>query len=438
MHTLTDVHPSTEISPYDRMFWSDKELLACLASGARHRELVLYFGSDSYLELRQLAQQAASSAPRANTPIVWLLPGIMGSQLGIEREDGLPPDILWLDALDIIQGQLSKLRFYPGSPVKALGVLHFSYLRLQLRLQIAGFATRCFAYDWRQDVRHSAAALAAALRHDGRRAALVAHSLGGLVARCALAEAALPPIDRVILLGTPNNGAWGAVQALRGSYPVVRHLAQLDLTHDAETLAAEVFGSFESLYQLLPAVAHDNSNGRVDFLDASHWPRSGVVPSAARFALASELRLRLPAIDSRYVAIYGSGHPTCFGARSDGEQWHYELTTCGDGTVTERSACPAGITCYRTETGHSELPKEPRVAQAIAEILHSGKTTQLALRSPQQPDAAVDGPSVSDHLLARRASGKLDWAAMSIDARRVFLENLNTPLGQEPSRANLT
>ena len=39
--------------------------------------------------------------PRANAPRVIIVPGIMGSQLGLTRRAPLPHDVLWLDPVDI-------------------------------------------------------------------------------------------------------------------------------------------------------------------------------------------------------------------------------------------------------------------------------------------------------------------------------------------------
>ena len=59
-------------------------------------------------------------------------------------------------------------------------------------------------------------------------------------------------VERVVLLGTPNAGSFAPVQALRGVYAVVRKIARLSQSQTAESLAAEVFSTFPSLYHLLP------------------------------------------------------------------------------------------------------------------------------------------------------------------------------------------
>ncbi|MCS6948265.1 MAG: hypothetical protein NZM12_11670 [Steroidobacteraceae bacterium] len=414
------VAPAAEISPYDRLLWPDELLIEWLASGARRKELQLYFGPHNYADLAQLARAARAAPRRETAPLVWILPGIMGSQLGIERSGGAPPDLLWLDPVDWTHGHLRKLRVDGDSPVRAFGVLHFSYLRLLLRLLAAGFDTRTYPYDWRLDVRVSASRFAAALRAVARPAAIVAHSLGGLVARAALAYRDLPPIERVVLLGVPNAGAYGALQALRGSYPVVSRLAMLDRVHGAERLAAEVFATLPSLYQLLPQ----------EIVPDGTWPLRGPQPHVQLWRDVCSVQTALAAPDERFSIIAGRSQPTVFGAECSGAEWVYRYARCGDGTVPLRSALLGTAPCYLTGAAHGDLPRDAQVAAAVAELLHNGTTTllpRLDLGRATDPDAS-SAASVGDDELRRPFSDKLDWSLLSHDRQREFLENLNAPV----------
>ncbi len=89
--------------------------------------------------------------------------------------------------------------------------------------------------------------------------------MGGLLARVALRTEAGRRV-RHWSLGVPHGGSFAPVQAVRGSYPLVRRLAQLDPRHDAETLAREVFATFYSLYQMLPR------DGGTDLMNQRNWP----------------------------------------------------------------------------------------------------------------------------------------------------------------------
>ena len=79
-----------------------------------------------------------------------------------------------------------------------------------------------------------------------------------------------------MLLGTPHLGSFAAVQALRGTYAVVRKVARLDARASAESLASQVFSSFPSLYDLLPSA----TAGTVNLLRLQSWPRGGPRPRA--------------------------------------------------------------------------------------------------------------------------------------------------------------
>src|SRR5262249_30977367 len=195
--------PLEPVTPYDRFAWHDAEVEAPLASGTRREELTAYFGAAEYRALAALAQRAQRAASR-NAARVLLVPGIMGSQLGLARPRPLPDDIVWLDPIDIQLGRLTRLRL-PGARIVPLGVVLFSYLRLRLHLRAAGFAVDSYDYDWRLPVHELGDALAAHLGRSRAPVALVAHSMGGLVSRAALARPEGARVVRLVLLGTPNG-----------------------------------------------------------------------------------------------------------------------------------------------------------------------------------------------------------------------------------------
>ena len=220
---------SDHVTPYDRMAFSEATLIALLAAPEPHEGLVEYFGEALHADLVKLAR--AVQRPRTRTGRrVYVLPGIMGSQLGFVRGGQRPNDILWLDPIDINFGRLIELKL-PGNPkIVALGAMSYTYLKLTLSLRKAGFDTVLLDYDWRHDLATLGKLLAERIAADGHeQVALLGHSMGGLVARAALTHAAGRQVSQVVTLGTPNHGSVGAVQALRGTYSVVRKLAMLDL-----------------------------------------------------------------------------------------------------------------------------------------------------------------------------------------------------------------
>lgn len=408
------------VTPYDRFAWSDTQIEEWLLAGLHAAELGAYFGPTEHRALTQLARRAHRTPLTQGALRVLLVPGIMGSQLGLRRPAPLPNDILWLDPIDIQQGRLALLRIGAGAPIVSLGPVLYSHLRLKLALRARGFAAEFHDYDWRLSVAELGRALAQRLAHSGR-IALVAHSMGGLVARAALAQPGTSNVERVILLGTPNRGSFAAVQALRGTYAVVRKLARLAAQPSAETLASEVFSSFPSLHDLLPTGAWRGSG---DLLDAAAWPHGGPQPRAELLERARTTHALLAPADSRFAVIVGVGQETVTAAATRRNEFVYTLTRHGDGTVPAASAILPGASCAYARVAHSDLTRDPAVAAAVVDFLTRGRTARLPARWYSASRASA---RVSDGALRRTHADKVDWAALSPQARREFLENLNEP-----------
>jgi len=410
--------PLEHVTPYDRFAWHDAEVEAHLASGTRREELTAYFGAAEYRALAALAQRAQRAAAR-NAARVLLVPGIMGSQLGLARPRPLPDDIVWLDPIDIQLGRLTRLRL-PGARIVPLGVVLFSYLRLRLHLRAAGFAVDSYDYDWRLPVHELGDALAEHLGRSRTPVALVAHSMGGLVSRAALARPEGARVVRLVLLGTPNGGSFAAVQALRGTYAVVRKIARLDVAASAEALSDGTFSTFPSLYDLLP----HGADGAPDLYAAETWPGEGPRPRTPLLALARSTRARLAPPDARFFTIAGAGQVTPTAIARRGAEFVYTLTRAGDGTVPLVSATLPGVPAYYARAAHSELTRDPHIARAVADLLHKQTTRRLPSRWLSRSRASL---RVSEGELRQTHVQKVDWGELSETARRAFLENLNEP-----------
>jgi pimeloyl-ACP methyl ester carboxylesterase len=426
--------PLDHVTPYDRFAWSDTQIEQWLADGAHRSELVAYFGAAEHRALAALARRARATRVADPTLRVLIVPGIMGSQLGLKRSPPLPHDILWLDPIDIHRGRLAALRLPPAASIVPLGVVLFSYLRLKLNLGARGFATEFYDYDWRLPVAASGRALAERLRAlRGARVALVAHSMGGLVSRAALALPGTGHVERLVLLGTPNGGSFAAVQALRGTYAVVRKVARLAHEDSAEMLAAQIFSTFPSLYDLLPSGA---CAGGTDLFDLGGWPAAGPRPHAAllRVALAAHQALAPP--DERFAVVAGVGQETVTAIARRRDEFVYTITRHGDGTVPVSSAELAGVRTAYARVAHSNLTRDPVVAAAVVDLLSCGATARLPQRWISASRARA---RVSDAQLRRSHTQKVAWGTLSAEERRRFLQNLNEPprfrLRVQPPRA---
>lgn len=420
---MTRPEPAPDhVTPYDRLSLPDAAVEQLLASGEHAQELADFFGEHEYRELVRLARRAERAAMRGPGTRVYILPGIMGSQLGRRRSAPWPDDILWLDPIDIAFGRLALLRVGGSSPVVPLGAVLYTYLRLKLHLRAAGFAPVLHDYDWRLGVDTLGRAFAARLREENAAGALiVAHSMGGLVARAALAHTGADAVTRVLLLGTPNGGSFAAVQALRGTYAVVRKIARLDLRHSAETLAQEVFSTFPSLYQLLPA---PERSGGLDLSGPDAWPESGPRPRPELLHAARGLGRELPPPDARLACIVGVNQETVTAVAREADDFRYTITRAGDGTVPIASAVLAGTRTYFTAVAHSELARDPLVAAAVVDLLRHGTTRRLPLEWPR---GAPGEATISDAELRATHLGKVDLARLAPAERRAFLQNLNEP-----------
>ncbi|MCC7199485.1 MAG: hypothetical protein IT483_08250, partial [Gammaproteobacteria bacterium] len=377
-------------------------------------ELEALLGARRVAELRQLA---AAAPRRASGCRVFILPGIMGSTLGAARKL-LPDDLLWFDPVEIALGRLTDLVPPARRRLEARGALLFGYLRLKLLLRAAGHDATILPYDWRHSVRTAAAALARRMATAPEGTALVAHSQGGLVARALLAHPESKRLGCVVQLGTPNRGAFAAVQALRGSYPLVRRLARLDLAHDAGELADRVFTKLAGLAELLPDT---EACERFDPFDAGQWP-AGPRPDSRLLFAAQAVRATLPAPDARFRLVAGFGRDTPTGLRLSRGALEFSSSQAGDGTVPLALACLPGLATYYSTAAHGELPTDANVGRAVLDLLE-GTTTQAL---PTTPPVARGPLSWRRETTAPDAAGKLFWDDLSPPERLDFLHEFVT------------
>ncbi len=313
----------------------------------------------------------------------------------------------------------------------------YSYLRLKLHLRVAGWDAVIHDYDWRLGIDDLGRAFADRLRAEAANSLMiVAHSMGGLVARAALAQPGLEAVRRVILMGTPNFGSFAPVQALRGTYAVVRKIARLVKATSAEAMAGQVFNTFPSLYHMLPVAGR---TGNPDLFDPSQWPQSGPQPKADLLRAARSLNSRLAQPDERFAVIVGVGEETVTAVSRRNDEFVYTITRRGDGTVPAVSGELPGAVTHYASVAHSELTRDREVAAAVIDLLSDGKTARLPTRWNGRSRAEA---RISDRQLRRTHTEKVDWAGLEPEQRRIFLQNLNEPptlkLRVPPQRAPRT
>ena len=206
--------------------------------------------------------------------------------------------------------------------------------------------------------------------------------MGGLVARAALMHAAGKRVSQLIMLGTPNAGSLAAVQALRGTYSVVRKIAMLDLRHDAEFLARNVFASFPG-----PARAAAGEQERQRPRPVRRGGVAGEGSRPGRRAAARGRRASSSAWRRRMRAshmVVGCNRTTATGVALRDGDFEYEYSLQGDGTVPIELARLAGARHSYVECGHSDMPLSDRVIAGTIDLLKTGATQRFAAAPPLQ------------------------------------------------------
>ena len=396
--------PARPFSPA-RLRWEDLE--AALEGRSRSgrvtdAHLQQLFGDPLLGELRLLAAQSSRRAARADAPRVYLLPGIMGSTLGERNKTLWLDDVLWLDPLDIALNQFDRLaltpRGIPSDPrVGALDLFPVVYLRMAMSLKRAGYDVVRFPFDWRLDITTLGRRLADALRAEPRPVTIVAHSMGGLVARAALKQldaGRARPVSKLIMLGTPNHGSFAPVKALTGHHDITRQLTWIDFNDDELDWADRIYKTFDGLVQMLPDPAAYRD---VDLYAPTGWPAGlASVPAPAMLERAANSWARAFAPgDDRMVVIAGVGRDTTVGMSVNGPDITFTSSSQGDGTVPLRFAQLAGIGAgYGVEGDHMWLPFNRDVIDGVHALLRD--QTPGTLTPLDQMRARAGGERVWD------------------------------------------
>lgn len=204
-------------------------------------------------------------APDEGPLRVFVLPGTMGSMLSDRAGDR---GLVWFDPVGLAYGDdYEALRLSPGGMadadsgvrLEAVGSVPLVYDSLSLKMiQKLGSVVEHVPYDWRRSIASQGAIVAARIRKfldesPNRRAVLVAHSMGGLVAGEALAalgDTKRQQVAGLVALGVPWKGAPIAAMSLRGEGTEIEYFSRL-LGRDPVELA-DVAQTFWGLTDLLP------------------------------------------------------------------------------------------------------------------------------------------------------------------------------------------
>ncbi len=359
---------------------------------------------------------AAAEREAREKPAVFIIPGILGSNLKIKDER------VWL-GWRIING-LDRLAYRKGDPVEPDGPIGMYYDDLADFLSRSHEVLR-FAFDWRRPIEDEARRLAddveAALdarKASGRPVRILAHSMGGLVSRTMQLERPAVwnqmmavPGARLLMLGTPNGGSWAPMQVLSGDDTFGNVLAAVGAPfhdHAARQLMAQFPGFIQLQAALLDeklGLARKEAWARLAAEDLkrlrehSLWHRLPIqlkayewgVPEQAVLDRAVDLRKRLdlqrekalPSFSEKLVLVVGRARFTPDGFEVSDEGLVYlDTPEEGDGRVPLRSAVMPGVRAWRLDCEHGSLPNKKEAFEAYLELLEQGSTNRLAPLGP--------------------------------------------------------
>ena len=348
-----------------------------------------------------------ATPPTGARRAVVVVPGIMGTHLR-RKSTG---QIIWIDPLRLARGHFAELLLPPADgpagEIEAAG-LNRTYLPLISQLAAEEWDVYLADFDWRVDIFESGRRLASKLRDllaadPKREIHLVAHSMGGLVARAMAVEdpdlwkelgvARRGSSGRLVMLGTPNGGSFAVPLILTGEETILKTLAFVDVRGRPEDLLNTV-ATFPGIYQMLPDAKPDDDD-HSQLFDAATWgSRSPVSQQLLTGAREFHDRLRGFVDPDRMVYVAGYGHPTPFRLEVEAPgSFKIGRFLRGDGRVALELGQLEGMEQLYFSTGtHGGLPSAADVLTDIGELLTGGSVTVLKSHEPIRRGGPSDTP----------------------------------------------
>lgn len=381
-----------------------------------------------------IARGGRKPMAKPGAPIALVLPGIMGSHLAIDR------DRIWFDPVNLIAGGMENLRV-DARNVKTDGWMDLSYQDFADYLG-QSHEVRPFVYDWRRSIVRASDDFGKALdkamaEATDRRKPLriLAHSLGGLVARLTLkgndrwTKFKAIPGSRLIQFGTPNQGSYSIAAVLTGRDAFIQKIERwFDWKHDMWEFL-DIVRDFPGVLELLPRP--DTNRSGKDYFDQrtwdswakedreNRWGRGGSLnydrargagdgwPIPEQVALSDALKT-VHAIDaakletSHTLYVAGRAERTPADIRFVDGQMEIGWSSRGDGRVLWDTGIPAGVPFWLVEAAHGDLLKHQEAFPAYLDLINTGRCSLPAL------------------LPASRGTDQLDYRPSRLDIHSLY------------------
>jgi pimeloyl-ACP methyl ester carboxylesterase len=409
---------------------SAEELAQILTRPTAEQERVMrdYFGEERYRRLHAMALRRNLTRSRGAEVQgnVVVIHGIMGSDLTEFVADGGGGRI-WASVLRLARGHFERLRLDEDGrgarhDVRATGIMNKYYGELILALS-RRWRVRPFWFDWRKDLNIAASDLAARISSwfgDSEPVHIVAHSMGGLVARTFILnhEARWKTMwdkegkgrrgGRLVMLGTPNHGSFAVPQILTALEPMIKKLALLDLTHNRTDLA-QIAATFCGAYQMLPSPLVNAKFARL--YEPESYGSFAVSEQFLKSAREHHEKLADIVDPERMIYVAGYDQPTISGFADKADLTEadaYEVTLDGDGRVPHalgllKTKGGEDVPTFYVREDHGLLPENEQILASLDELLETGRTENLAAR-PEAARALVAGEAAGEDAKARLQS----------------------------------
>ncbi|MFC2079124.1 alpha/beta fold hydrolase [Candidatus Bipolaricaulota bacterium] len=414
---------------------------------------------------------AARSQPTAQPHVpVLIIPGILGSTL-VDATDGRD-QLLWPGSV-MLGGAIEPLRLPPsgkgslGFDIRSTGIVGFAepiaaievlgrsslarlapawlrdwipntvrslsyYGGLLAAFQAAEYVLDVdlftFPYDWRRDLLETsdllAAKVEAILAQTGAEVVdVVAHSMGGLIARAYVNKTGNPRIRKLLMMGTPSHGSPDAFVALHRELGQGRFLLE-------DKNAQELSSNWPSVFQLLPTPEYFEMYGHI-FVDRFGESHEGALTGVSGEAAWHRTFLENPDSSLADVNEYLLTTAGTHSARAFHEGIGSDLQFAGELVIIAGSGTETVGTILKTDSDDRTWEGVPINGDGIVPLL-----SVTRLRS-SGPTSVYHTAADHEGMLGDAAVGELLPALLSGDAAAIAtVLNRNRSLRQELSLAD--